>query len=161
MKKPIKNTNLGVNKKPMKVPIKKTDKIKVSGSYDVYPIMQRVLKRENKISKQQEHFWVIGMDKGGVILYIELLGLGSMYAAPVDTQAVLRMAIYKMAVSIILVHNHPSGNLKPSDADKTITEFIKHGGYFTNITLVDHLIINEKSYFSFKDNKLLKPNPKK
>jgi DNA repair protein RadC len=144
----------------MKVPIKKVDKVKVSGSLDIYPIMQRVLKRENKIARQKEHVWVVGLDKDNVILYIELLGLGSYYSVPVDTPSILRMAIYKLADSIILVHNHPSGTLKPSDADIDITEFIKHGGYFTNIKLADHLIINEKEYFSFLDNKLLKPYPK-
>jgi DNA repair protein RadC len=140
----------------MKVPLKKVQKVKVSGSHDVYPVMQRVLLRENKLNRAREHFWVIGLDKSSVILYIELIGMGSKKAVAIDIQDVLRMAIYKNASKIILVHNHPSGNLEPSDSDKNITESIKHGGNFTGIKLIDHLIISEKSYFSFADKNLIK-----
>lgn len=139
----------------MKVPIQKKQKVKVSGSFDVYPVMQKVLLRENKIAREKEHMWGIGLDKNNVILYIELLGLGNKKMVPVDVQDVLRMAIYKNALKLILVHNHPSGTLKPSAADKFNTEAIKHGGNFTGIKLVDHLIINEENYFSFKDEGLL------
>lgn len=68
------------------------------------------------------------------------------------------MAIYKNAVKLVLVHNHPSGNLKPSEQDLDVTEAIKHGGNFTGIKLIDHLIINERSYLSLKDEKLFKNN---
>lgn len=140
----------------MKVPLKKSQKIKVSGSHDVYPVMKQILMRENKLNRAKEHFWCIGLDPKGIILYIELLGLGNRKIVAVTVQDVLRMAIYKNASKLILVHNHPSGNLVPSDADRNFTEAIKHGGNFTEIKLVDHLIINEKKYYSFKDSGLLK-----
>jgi DNA repair protein RadC len=140
----------------MKVPLKKNQKVKVVGSKDIYPILQKILMRENKISRAKEHFWTVGLDNKGVILYIELLGLGTKDFVTADVQDILRMAIYKNASKLILVHNHPSGILKPSPEDKDVTEAVKHGGNFTRIKLIDHLIINEKSYFSFVDNKLLK-----
>ena len=140
----------------MKVPLKISQKIKVSGSKDVYPVMREILMRENKLNRAKEHFWCIGLDTKGVILYIELLGMGNRKIVAVSVQDVLRMAIYKNASKLILVHNHPSGNLTPSDDDQNFTEAVKHGGNFTEIKLVDHLIINEKKYFSFKDEKLLR-----
>ena len=66
------------------------------------------------------------------------------------------MAIYKNAVKLILVHNHPKGKLTPSDEDIHTTEAIKHGGNFTGIKLIDHLIINETAYLSLRDEKLFK-----
>lgn len=140
----------------MKVPLTKNQKIKISDSKDIYTVMQQILKRENRLNRGNEHFWTIGLDKNDVILYIELLGLGTKERVPVNVQDVLRMAIYKMAVKLILVHNHPSGKLTPSDADIDTTEAIKHGGNFTAIKLIDHLIINEKTYFSLKDEKIFK-----
>lgn len=140
----------------MKVPLKKTQKIQVTDSKDIYSIMQRTLKRENKLNRGIEHFWSVGLDDDGVILYIELLGLGNSNAVPVDVQNLLRMAIYKNAKKLILVHNHPSGQLKPSEEDLQVTETVKHGGNFTGIKLIDHLIINERSYLSLKDAKLFK-----
>lgn len=77
-------------------------------------------------------------------------------AVSVSVQDILRMAIYKNAAKLILVHNHPSGRLIPSAEDRHVTESVKHGGAFTGIKLIDHLIISEKLYFSFVEQKLLK-----
>lgn len=140
----------------MKVPLKKSQKVKVSSSQDIYPVMKQILLRENKLNRAKEHIWCVGLDQKSVILYIELLGMGNKTVVPVKVQDVLRMAIYKNASKLIIVHNHPSGNLQPSDEDIDFTEAVKHGGNFTEIKLIDHLIINEKKYFSFKDEKLLK-----
>ncbi len=118
--------------------------------------MKQILLRENKLNRAKEHIWCVGLDQKSVILYIELLGMGNKTVVPVKVQDVLRMAIYKNASKLIIVHNHPSGNLQPSDEDIDFTEAVKHGGNFTEIKLIDHLIINEKKYFSFKDEKLLK-----
>jgi DNA repair protein RadC len=140
----------------MKVPLKKDQKIEPIDSKSIYDVMQRILKRENKIARGKEHFWTVGLDENNVILYIELLGLGTEVWVPANVQDVLRMAIYKNAVKLILVHNHPKGLLKPSEADIDTTEAIKHGGNFTGIKLLDHLIINERSYLSMRDENLFK-----
>lgn len=140
----------------MKVPLKKDQKIQVTDSSSIYYVMQRILKRENKIARGKEHFWTVGLDENNVILYIELLGLGTKDWVTANVQDVLRMAIYKNAIKLILVHNHPNGSLKPSEEDIDTTEAIKHGGNFTGIKLLDHLIINERSYLSLKDEKLFR-----
>lgn len=110
----------------MKVPLKKDQKIQVTDSSSIYYVIQRILKRENKIARGKEHFWTVGLDENNVILYIELLGLGTKDWVTANVQDVLRMAIYKNAIKLILVHNHPSGSLKPSEEDIDTTEAIKH-----------------------------------
>ena len=140
----------------MQVRLTKTQKIKIANSKDIYSIMKQILLRENRLSRAQERFWVIGLNEANQILYIELVALGTANIVAVKTKDILRMAIYKLAAKIVVVHNHPSGILIPSESDEALTEKIKHGGHFTDIVLLDHLIISEKSYFSFKDKKLLK-----
>ena len=67
--------------------------------------------RENKIRRNQELFWVVGLDNSNKILFVELVSLGSVNTTPINHPEIFRMAIYKMAVKIILMHNHPSGEM--------------------------------------------------
>jgi len=73
----------------------------------------------------------------------------------VDIRVILKLALEEMATGIILAHNHPSGNLKPSEADKQITKKIKDAGKTMDIEVLDHLIITQKTYFSFADEGIL------
>ena len=140
----------------MNVRINKDDKIKVKGSNDVYPIMQKILLRQNKIRRSQEYFWVVGLDNSNNILFVELISIGASNRVHVSPPDVFRMGIYKLAVKMILVHNHPSGNLKVSDTDKIVTNKLLKAGKLIEIDIVDHLIITEKKYFSFADAGLIK-----
>jgi len=116
---------------------------------DVYDIMQRILLRENKIDREKEHFWVIGMNADGYILYIELVNPGSIDMATVEPMKVFRVAVMKNAARIIVVHNHPSGNLMPSEEDRDTTDRLIQAGRILGVEMADHLIINPKSYLSF------------
>lgn len=80
--------------------------------------MQQILLRENKIRRKQEHSWIIGMDDLNKLLFVELLSLGSKNMVIIDPAEVFRMAVYKMASQTIFVHNHPTGEVKPSESDK-------------------------------------------
>lgn len=135
----------------MNVRLTQDQKIQLSDSGDVYKIMQQILLRENKIGRNQEHFWVIGLDNQSKILFIELVGLGAVNRVGANPPDVFRMGIYKLAVSMILVHNHPSGNLKPSDEDIDFTDKMYKVGEIIGIKILDHLIITEKSYVSLAD----------
>jgi DNA repair protein RadC len=117
--------------------------------------MRQILRRENKLAKQQEHFWVVGLNKQNRILYIELMGLGGKKTVHAPIKQVLKVAIYKDAESIIAVHNHPSGKLTPSEQDIALTQYLQHGSLFVEIEFKDNLIISEKGYFSFKDKGML------
>ncbi|CAA0182765.1 DNA repair protein [Tenacibaculum maritimum] len=140
----------------MNVRLSKEQKIQILDSTDVYKVMQQVLLRENKIRRNQEHFWVVGLDNSNKILLIELIGLGAVNRVNANPPDVFRMGIYKLAVKMILVHNHPSGNIEPSEADKTFTDKLLKVGKLINIEVVDHLIISEEKYTSLADNGVIK-----
>lgn len=139
----------------MNVRLSKEQKIQVLNSKDIYAVMQQILLRENKIGRNQEHFWVIGLDNQNKLLFIELNGLGAVNRVNADPPDVFRMAIYKLAVKMILVHNHPSGSLKPSEADLNLTDRMLKVGKLINIDVIEHLIISNKAYFSFKDEGII------
>ena len=135
----------------MDIQLTETEKIKILNSDDIYGIMQKVLLREQKIDQNREHFWVIGLENNNRILFIELVSLGTVNQALVKPMEVFSLALQKRAVKIILCHNHPSGELKPSDADKDITDKLIQVGIIVNTPVLDHLIISTKSYLSFGD----------
>lgn len=134
----------------MDIKLGKNDKRYIEGSDDVFSIMQRVLLRENKIDKEKEHFWIIGMNEAGYILYIELIALGSVKAVNIEPMNVYRVAVMKNATRVIAIHNHPTGRLAPSKADLDITDRLIQVGCILNIALVDHLIISTEAYESFR-----------
>lgn len=139
----------------MNVKLSESQKIKLLNSEDVYSIMQKVLLRERKIDRNKEHFWVIGLANNHQILYIELISLGTVNKTLVDPMEVFSIALQKRSVRVILVHNHPSGDLTPSEADKELTDHLYQVGKFLNVPVLDHLIIAEKEYYSFLDGGLL------
>lgn len=112
-------------------------------------IMQQILKRENRLGRSQEHFWVVGLNQANKILFIELIGLGRQNRVSANPPDVFRMAIYKLALKLVLVHNHPSGQMQPSSADKALTDRIIKVGEIINVQVLDHIIIAENDHISF------------
>jgi DNA repair protein RadC len=117
--------------------------------------MQEILLREEKIDQEKEHFWMIGLAQNCRMQYIELVSMGSVKATTIEPMNVFRWAVMKGSVKVILAHNHPSGELKPSDADKDIIDRLIQVGLILNIQVIDHMIISVKSYLSFADIGLL------
>ncbi|AZJ31813.1 DNA repair protein RadC [Tenacibaculum mesophilum] len=139
----------------MDIKLTEQEKIKILNSDDIYGIMQKILLRESKIDQNREHFWVIGLANNNRILFIELISLGTINATLVEPMEVFSLALQKRAVKIILCHNHPSGELTPSDNDKNLTDRLIQVGIIVNTHVIDHLIISDKSYLSFADVGLL------
>ena len=139
----------------MEVRLTEAQKITILNAHDVYSVMQQILLRQNKIRRAQEHFWVVGLKADNTILFVELIGIGAQNRVNVSPPDVFRMGIYKLAVRLILVHNHPSGNLKPSQGDKDITDRLLKVGKMINIEVLDHLIITESGFTSFKDKGIM------
>jgi DNA repair protein RadC len=135
----------------MNVKLTKTQKIRLTSSADIYKIMQQVLLRENKIDRNKEHFWTIGLDNANRILYIELVSLGGTTSAPAEPMQIYRVAILKGAVQMVLVHNHPSNEVKASREDIKITDRLIQVGNIIGIKVIDHLIIGEQTFNSFND----------
>jgi DNA repair protein RadC len=136
----------------IKIPI---NKISIKHAVDIYEIMQMVLKREEKVDRGKEHFWVLALNNSNRILNLELISLGSSNRTIVEPMQVLSIPLQKQAVGIILVHNHPSGNPEPSEADKDLTNRLIQACRIMHTPVLDHVIITEKSYYSFKESALL------
>jgi DNA repair protein RadC len=139
----------------MNIKLRNDEKIRVLNGVDLYAVMQRILQRSQKIDRKKEHFWVVGLDITQEILFIELISLGTARQTAVDPMEVFSFALNKKAYHIVMAHNHPSGNLTPSDADKEMTGKMIWAGKFLNVPVWDHLIITELSYYSFLDSGLL------
>lgn len=139
----------------MNVKITEKDKIKIGSPDDLYEIMQRILLRENRIDREKEHFWIIGLNMANTILYVELVSMGSVRATTVEPMNVYRVAVLKGATSVVAVHNHPSGRMTASDADKDVTDRLIQVGKILDIQLVDHLIISTERYMSFVNTGLM------
>ena len=123
---------------------------KISSSRDVFNIMQPVIGE-----LQHEEFWILYLNNSNKVLHKEQLSKGGITGTLVDIRLLLKTALELGAVALILVHNHPSGTLQPSEADKQITQKLKNAAQSLDIKVLDHLIITEKAYFSFADETLL------
>ena len=113
-------------------------------------VLQAVLKGENKIDQDKEHFWAVGLNARNKIVYIDLVSLGILNTNLVHPRETFRLAISRGVESIIVAHNHPSGGIEPSERDSAITSRLKKAGEIIGIKVIDHLIITEDSYYSFK-----------
>ena len=102
-----------------------------------------------------EEFHIIYLNNSNKVINSMQLSKGGITGTLVDVRLALKMALELGATSIILCHNHPSGNLNPSSADKQLTQKLKAAGENLDIKILDHLIVTEKSYFSFADEGLL------
>lgn len=123
---------------------------KISSSQTVFEIMQPILGE-----LAHEEFWVILLNNSNKVLHKYALSKGGITGTLVDLRLLFKAALSYGAVGIILAHNHPSGALKPSKADLTITKRIKDGAATLDLKLLDHLIITEKTYYSFADEAML------
>jgi len=123
---------------------------KIMASKDVYEIMKPLL-----IDLPHEEFWLLMLNRANFVIKKELISRGGVAGTVVDTKIIFKTAVDNYASSIIICHNHPSGNLKPSDADVKITKAIKEAGKIMEIPLLDHLIVTEDNYYSFGDEGLI------
>ena len=102
-----------------------------------------------------EEFWVLFLNRTNKIIDLVKLSQGGTIGTVTDIKLLFKKAIEQLTQSIILCHNHPSGDINPSEADKDLTQKIKQAGDFFDICLLDHIIVAEKSYFSFADDGLI------
>ena len=99
-----------------------------------------------------EEFWILFLNRSNKVISRMKLSQGGISGTVTDVRVVMKKAIESLASGIIVCHNHPSGNLNPSEADTRITRKIKEAGELLDIQLLDHLIISENDYYSFADN---------
>lgn len=127
------------------------EKIKITSSLDAYNIFQAILG-----DLPHEEFWILLLNRSNKIIDKYRISQGGISGTVIDTRLILKKALDKLASGMILCHNHPSGNKKPSEADKAITYKIKKAAMVMDINLLDHIIVADKEYFSFADNDLMR-----
>ncbi|WP_375604897.1 DNA repair protein RadC [Flavobacterium davisii] len=123
---------------------------KITTSSQVYFLMHPLIGE-----LPHEEFWVLFLNNSNKLIYKTQISKGGITGTIVDTRLVYKLAFDYFATGIILIHNHPSGKLKPSDADIQLTKKLIEAGKHLDILVLDHLIITEKAYFSFADENLL------
>ncbi len=123
---------------------------KIESSQSVFELMQPILGE-----LPHEEFWIVYMNNANKVIHKSQLSKGGITGTLVDVRLVMKTAIEVGATGLILAHNHPSGTLKPSEADKQITKKLKTASESLDIKVLDHLIITEKTYFSFADEGLI------
>lgn len=102
-----------------------------------------------------EEFWIVLLNRANKIIDTVKISQGGLAGTVTDIRIILRLALEKLASAIILVHNHPSGNLKPSESDINLTRRLREGGALMDIAVLDHLIVSDHSAFSFADEGIL------
>ena len=136
-----------------KTKVKPSERPKINSVKDCYQLLKE-LWNENTIEMQEE-FKVLLLNRGNKVIGIYEASAGGITGTVADPRLILAAAIKSLSVSIILSHNHPSGNLKPSRADEELTQKIKVAAGYHDIKVIDHIIITSEGYYSFADEGVL------
>jgi DNA repair protein RadC len=121
-------------------------KEKITSSRDAYEIFRSVMG-----DQPYESFWIILLNKANKVVRKCVISEGGVSGTVVDPKKIYKIALDQHASSIILGHNHPSGNVQPSEADQKITKKVKDAGQMLDVAVLDHLIIGDDKYYSFAD----------
>lgn len=125
-------------------------KMIIKTAEDAYNLLQGDL-----IDLAIEEFWIIMMKRNNEVLKKEMISRGGMHGTVVDAKIIYKRALEEAATGIIVAHNHPSGNLKPSHQDIKLTKKLKEAGKTLDISVLDHLIITDSGFYSFADENIL------
>ena len=126
------------------------EKTVIKTSIDIAQYLRAIIK-----DFSYEVFAVLFLNKANKINHFEIISRGGLTGTVADPRIILKIALEQEATSIVLCHNHPSGNLRPSRADEELTQKIKIAAKYLDISVMDHLIVSEEGYYSFCDSGLL------
>ncbi len=127
-----------------------SEKPRITCSEDAWKII-----RPSLMDTGVEEFWIIILNRANYVIEVRKVSSGGLAGTVADPKVIFKMALDAKGSSIILVHNHPSGNLKPSEADLNLTKKLKESGLLLEIPVIDHLIFTDHRYFSFADEGIL------
>lgn len=122
----------------------------IKSSKDAFNVISDVLS-----DLPHEEFWVLYLNRNNEVIKKENISKGGISGTIADSKIIFKSAIEQLASAVILCHNHPSGNLRPSNSDIQITKKIKEAGTMIDTPVLDHIILGEKHYFSFADENLM------
>jgi len=123
---------------------------KINSAKDVFDLMSSIL-----FDKKQEHFYVLHLNSKNEVISFKLIAIGTLNSVVIHPREIFKEAIRESAQSIILVHNHPSGDCSPSLEDKEITSKLEKASELIGIDLLDHIIIGREKWFSFDDEGII------
>lgn len=126
------------------------EKPKISSSKDAFDLIQGDL-----MDLPHEEFWVLLLNRMNQVVKKKRISEGGVTGTVADPKIIYKLALEDLATGVIVAHNHPSGNLKPSQSDIDLTRKLKEAGKFLEVQLLDHLIIANRNYFSFADEGLI------
>lgn len=126
--------------------VKEDDKTQISSSSDIFKLMHSTFAHLN-----HEEFWILLLNRSNHVLAKHLISKGGQAGTVADPKIIFKTALQHNAAGIVLMHNHPSGNLKPSADDIKITKDMSHTGNLLSLYIIDHLIFTDNGYYSFKD----------
>jgi DNA repair protein RadC len=126
------------------------NRIKITKSEDVFDIAKRYWNIDTIELKEEAK--VLLLNRANIVIGIYNLSTGGVTACIIDIKLILSVALKSVASSIIMIHNHPSGNLKPSKADIEISKKLKEAASILDLVLLDHLIISKEDFYSLSDN---------
>lgn len=124
-------------------------KRKIIGSSEAYEEIRPYL-----ADKMHEEFWILLLNRANEVIRPLQISIGGVAGTVADPKMIFKYALEHLASSLILIHNHPSGNLTPSEADKNLTRQLKEAGKVLDLPVLDHLIYTDSGYFSFADHNL-------
>jgi DNA repair protein RadC len=127
-----------------------TKKEKITCSRDAYDCM-----RPHLLDLHHEEFWIILLNRANIITNKLQISAGGVSGTIADPKIIFKLALDHLASGIILVHNHPSGNLNPSQADNDLTKKLREAGKFLDVPVLDHIIFADNDYYSFADRGVL------
>jgi DNA repair protein RadC len=125
-------------------------RMRITGSKDAYEEIKPHL-----LDKQHEEFWILLLNRANEVIRLVQISSGGVSGTVADPKLIFKHALEQLASALILVHNHPSGNLTASQADKDLTKKLKDAGRLLDIPVLDHLIFTDQSYLSFADTGML------
>src|ERR1035437_2087945 len=124
--------------------------LKISKAEIAFDILKSIRKNLAPFELDKEYFYAIGLTRRQTVRYIDLVSIGSLTGTLAEPREIYRMAIHKaVGGGIIISHNHPSGNLNPSEADNKLTKKIKEAGKIIGIELIDHIIFTDEGFYSY------------
>jgi len=124
------------------------DRKKIQSSQDAYAVFKKIWSKQIEV---REEMYVLFLNRKNNVLGYHILSIGGITGTVADLRLLFAVALKSLATSIIIAHNHPSGQLSPSGEDIELTKKIKETGDIMNITLLDHLIVTTDTYYSFSD----------
>lgn len=128
----------------------KAERVKITTSSVAYQLLQKRLS-----DLPHEEFWILHLNRANQVIREEHVSKGGISGTIIDNRLICKSALENKSVSIVIAHNHPSGQVLPSEEDKKVTKKLKEALKLFDISLLDHLIIGDQKYFSFADGNLL------